>query len=134
IDNDDFSEPEDVLARLQDRRRYVGFFQSERFFADAAADVRAAFRFLPEHERAFRARYAELLRRPYVCCHVRRTDYLTFAGGVALPVSYYRDSLRRLSPAGTPVVLVGDDLDDVRSSFASVPGIRFEHGDEANDL
>ncbi len=135
IDNEDYDEPEDVLAQLEDNMQYSGFFQSERFFADLAAEVRAAFRLRPEHEEAFRARYADLLERPYVCCHVRGTDYATFAGGVVLPVSYYRKSLARLPPApGTPIVFVGDNLDEVRSAFGSLDGARFEQNEEIVDL
>src|SRR5580765_1491403 len=43
IENDDYSEPEEVLAALEDGTRYRGFFQSERFFAEVAGQVRAAF-------------------------------------------------------------------------------------------
>jgi hypothetical protein len=135
IDNSDYDEPEEVLERLADDTVYSGYFQSERFFADAADEVRAAFRLRAEHEEAFRARYGDLLERPYVCCHVRRTDYLTFFGGIALPVSYYRDGLARLAPEpGTPIVFVGDDLDEVRAEFASLDGARFEQNEAAVDL
>ena len=135
FNNDDYDEPEDVLGQLEDGTHYKGFFQSERFFADAAAEVRAAFRLRPEHEDAFRNRYDDLLRQSYICCHVRRTDYLTFVGGVALPMAYYRRCLSRLAPArGTPIVFVGDDLEDARSEFASLEGVRFERNEEVVDL
>jgi hypothetical protein len=135
LSNEDYDEPEEVLAELEDGRQYSGFFQSERFFAAAAEEVRAAFRFRPEHEEAFRTRYADLLERPYVCCHVRRTDYETFAGGVVLPVSYYRKSLSRLAPGpDVPVVFVGDDLDEARTTFGTQNSARFEQNEEAVDL
>jgi hypothetical protein len=135
LNNEDYDEPEEVLAALADERHYKGFFQSQRFFAGAAAEVRAAFRFRPELVDAFRERYDGLLERPYVCCHVRRTDYETFAGGIVLPASYYRRSLGRLAPAaGTPVVFVGDNLDEVRAELGSLPGVRFEQNDAALDL
>jgi len=135
LDNEDYDEPEDFLQRLADFTRYRGFFQSERFFPSVTEEVRGSFRFRAEHEDAFRSRYAELLERPYVCCHVRRTDYFTFAGGVVLPLSYYADCLARLRPArGTPIVFVGDDLSQVRARFGSLPGARFERNEEAVDL
>jgi hypothetical protein len=135
VGNDDYERPEEVLGRLADDTTYAGFFQSERFFAAAASEVRACFRPLPEHEHAFGRAYGDLVERGYVCCHMRRTDYETFAGGVALPMSYYRASLRRLdSPPGTPIVFVGDDLSEARTAFATAPAARFEHNEEILDL
>jgi Glycosyl transferase family 11 len=135
IPNDGYDEPHAVLARLSDETTYVGYFQSEQFFAAAADDVRKAFRLCPEHAQAFEARYAELAEREYVCCHMRRTDYHTFAGGVALPMSYYESALARIAAApGTPIVFVGDDLDEARAAFGRLEAVRFEHNDEAVDL
>jgi Glycosyl transferase family 11 len=134
IDNDDFGEPEDFLARLADDTRYVGWFQSERFFAGAEAEVEAAFTLRPEHEAAFADAYPDLLRTAYICCHVRRTDYVSFAGGAHLPPSYYRAALRLLGAAADlPVVFVGDDLSDVRRAFRRLPRVRFEQNDVALD-
>ncbi len=133
--NESYDEPEEVLAALEDERRYKGFFQSERFFSDANDDVRTAFRLLPEHQQAFRDRYGDLLVEGYVCCHVRRTDYESFAGGAALPISYYESGLRRLGVTDdTPVVFIGDDLAEARGSFGARPAVRFEQNAEAVDL
>jgi Glycosyl transferase family 11 len=134
VENDAYDEPEDVLARLEDDTAYVGFFQSERFFPTVADDVRAAFAPRPEHVGAFRAVYSDLVGREYVCCHMRRTDYHTFAGGVALPMSYYAAALAQIAPpSGTPVVFVGDDLDEARAAFGSREDARFEHNDAVVD-
>jgi hypothetical protein len=53
-----------VLAAVQDDTLYKGFFQSERFFGDAASEIRAAFRVRDPYEAAFRARYSDLLEQP----------------------------------------------------------------------
>jgi hypothetical protein len=133
--DEDYNRPEELVAALQDNTRYIGFFQSDRFFADVAGDVREAFRLHPHHEDVFHSRYGDLLQRPYVCCHVRRKDYLTFAGGVALPTSYYERSLARLAQGReTPVVFVGDDLTEVQTAFGHLENARFEQNDEALDL
>ena len=135
INNEDYDEPEEVLGELRDNTHYRGWFQSERFFADVADEVRHAFRLRPEHEDSFFARFASLLVRPYVCCHVRATDYATFASGIVLPTSYYRASLARVAPdPGTPIVFVGDNLAEVRVEFAPVDSVRFEENDEAIDF
>ena len=131
IDNDD--EPEVAVAALVDRVHYAGFFQSLRYFEVAQAGVRAAFEPQRRHVETFRRRYGGLARSPYVCCHVRRTDYE--AAGAHLPLSYYRKCLRlaRTSP-GVPVVFVGDDLDEVRKELGGEPGVRVEHNEEIVDL
>jgi hypothetical protein len=135
VANDAYEQPADVLAQLTDETTYVGYFQSEEFFRSIADDVRAAFRLRDEHVQTFDSLYADLAGSGYVCCHMRRTDYHTFAGGVALPMSYYETALGRLgAPEGTPVVFVGDDLEEARESFRDFPGARFERNDEAIDL
>ena len=135
ISNDDYNEPEEVLARLSEDTTYFGYFQSERFFSAVRDDVRSSFRMLPRHVQTFRARYGMLVATDYVCCHMRRTDYHTFAGGVALPMSYYKSALAHIRPrAGTPIVFVGDDLEEARATFSDCDGARFEHNDEAIDL
>jgi Glycosyl transferase family 11 len=135
IPNDGFSRPEDVVEKLTDDTRYVGFFQSERFFAHFADDVRTAFRLRAEHQHAFLNLYSDLAHGAYVCCHMRRTDYRGFAGGAALPMSYYESALSRIEVAPRlPVVFVGDDLEEARVAFGDLERVRFEHNDEAIDL
>jgi hypothetical protein len=133
--NDAYEKPAQVLEHLRDETTYAGYFQSEEFFSSIAEDVRRAFRLRDEHVRAFESRYADLADREYVCCHMRRTDYHTFAGGVALPMSYYESALARIgAPRGMPIVFVGDDLGEARASFGERAGARFEQNDEAVDL
>jgi hypothetical protein len=134
IDRAGEADPEAVLCTLEDGTLYAGYFQSERFFAHASEEVHAAFTVRPELQAAFRSKYGPLLERPYICCHVRRTDYLTWLDGVALPVSYYRECLERAGNAGSvPVVFVGDDLEEVRSEFGGLEHVRFEANTEAVD-
>jgi hypothetical protein len=135
VAQDSFHGPEELLEALVDRRIYYGFFQSERFLVGAEDDIVAAFSFRPEHEGRFRDRYPDLLDGPYVCCHVRRTDYHTWEDGVVLPASYYLDCLAELSPGeGVPVVFVGDDFEGLSEQLTHVPKARFERNDEALDL
>jgi hypothetical protein len=134
IANTDFTTPAEVVARLEDRRHYAGFFQSEDFFRDVADRVRAAFTPRREHRERFEQRYTGLVGAPYVCCHIRRTDYLEWRGGAALPFSYYADALDVLGARDTPVVFVGDDLTNARRAFGDLPGVRFEQNDEVVDL
>ena len=134
VDQTSFDCPLDVLGTLKDHTHYAGFFQSELFFRDSAEEVRGAFQPLPEHTRMFCARYQSLLRTPYVCCHVRQTDYRDWRGGVALPASYYRTCLERLAcDHQTPIIAVGDDPEWLRSELGD-DRIRVERNHEVIDL
>lgn len=131
IDNQD--DPDVALAKLANGVHYAGFFQSERYFEGVETPVRRAFEFQPQHVERFRARCADVIGTPYACCHVRRTDYMN--SGFALPLSYYEECLRlaQVSDA-TPVVFVGDDLEEVGHEFGGRPGVRLERNDEIVDL
>jgi Glycosyl transferase family 11 len=134
VEPEAFEEPSAVMVRLRDRRHYVGFFQSEQFFQAAAANVQRAFRARPELEHAFREKYASLLQCPYICCHVRQTDYREWGGGLALPASYYAACLRALRErSNAPIVVVGDDPEWLKDELA-YENIRVEHNPAVIDL
>jgi Glycosyl transferase family 11 len=124
-------DPRSVMAGLRNGTRYGGFFQSAEYFDSERDAVRRAFTVRPEHTDRFLRSYGELVRRGYVCVHVRRGDYLEW--GTALPWSYYR---RCLELAGTegPVVFTSDDMAAVRAEFASDPRARFETNEPIIDL
>ena len=125
------TDPAGVVASLADSTHYAGFFQSETYFAGAREEVRQAFTPRGAVEQAFRERYAGLLGTPYVCCHVRRTDYVP--PGWALPVGYYEECLRLLEPGdGTPVVFVGDDLVEAERAFGGDDRVRFERNESSS--
>lgn len=134
VEPEAFEEPETVIARLRDHAHYVGFFQSELFFETAAESVRQAFRALPEHERTFRGKYESLLQRPYVCCHVRQTDYREWGGGLALPASYYATCIQAIrQDSDAPVVVVGDDPEWLAAEITDEL-VRVERNSEIVDL
>jgi hypothetical protein len=127
IDNQDYDRPEDVLASLSNSTSYGGYFQSYRFFAEVDREVREAFSIRPELDEAFRMQHADILEKAYVCCSVRRAEYRGFIGGSDLPSDYYRDALALVSPpGGTPIVFIGDDLDEVEQELGDIEGARFE--------
>lgn len=65
------------LARRHAGTRFWGYWQSERFFADAADDVRRTFRFAPErlNEKSRRLAADLSASADTVSLHVRRGDY-----------------------------------------------------------
>jgi hypothetical protein len=119
------ADPPEVLARLRDGVSYGGFFQSERYFAGFEDEIRALFRIRAEHEAEFERRYQDL--RPYACVHVRRTDYLEWRGGRALPASYYRDALASVDDlADLDIFVISDDPATAATELADIPRARFE--------
>jgi hypothetical protein len=131
ITNED--DPKAVMTALRDGVRYGGFFQSADYFSDDRDAVLRAFTLRREHAQRFKAAYADLLGRDYVCVHVRRGDYLAWRGGSALPSSHIRRCLE-LARGENPVVFISDDIASVRSEFASHPNARFESNDPILDL
>jgi hypothetical protein len=90
----------------------IGYFQSERYFADMRDQIAAQFRpkdpALWEHVR----RAIEVLRkpdRPLVSVHVRRGDYLQVypGGGLAIPAARIRDAMAHFP--GAVFLMFSDD-------------------------
>ena len=131
VENDD--DPSLVLDELEDDVHYAGFFQSQRYFLRVERLVRHAFEPHRRHVEKFNELYGGLVETGYVCCHVRRTDYL--ATGSHLPLAYYRKCLRLANASSDmPVVFVGDDLTEVGQEFYAEPGVHLEHNEEIVDL
>jgi hypothetical protein len=83
-----------AVARLPDGTCLEGYWQSERYFADAAARVREEFSFAREPSGRDAELAREIARRAAVSLHVRRGDYAANATTRAFhglcPIDYYR--------------------------------------------
>jgi hypothetical protein len=71
-----------------------GYWQSEKYFSDAAATIRREFTFVGDLNRANEACAARIISSNSVSLHVRRGDYasnpITLAKHGLLPIEYYR--------------------------------------------
>jgi hypothetical protein len=128
------ADPAATIRDLRDRVRYGGYFQSWDYFRGHEAAVRHSMTFSRGHRDRFDARYGELSADGYVCVHVRRGDYLSWRGGVALPWNYVRAALDCIDQPRLPVVFVSDEMPAVRAEFADLDSARFESNDPAVDL
>lgn len=84
------------LASVQGPCYLHGYWQSERYFADCAAQIRADFTFTLEPDAADMAILEQMQAAPSVSLHVRRGDYLHAKNaGLFAPigVDYYRLAL-----------------------------------------
>ena len=96
---------------------FDGYFQSERYFADIAAQVRQEVRFVPTIEAAA-DHYIARLRKEYprhnvVALHVRRGDYLAkWALGRfrVLPPAYFHAGAEYLPPGDRVYLVFSDDM------------------------
>jgi len=85
-----------------------GYFQSSRYFADCADEIRDLFE-MPE---ATLTKYAELLTTPYTVIHIRRGDYQRSPPHGILTQNYYRSAtgrMRELHP-NAQFLVFSDDL------------------------
>jgi Glycosyl transferase family 11 len=127
------AEPAAILETLREGVVYTGFYQSEQWFAGHEDHVRAMFTPLPHFETEFEARFPSP-RRPYVCMHVRRGDYLD-TGGWALPTSWFRDALEAVPDLDRyDLVVVSDDPAGVREELRDVGDLSCEPNSMMTDL
>lgn len=91
-----------------------GYWQSERYFAHCAEDIRADFTFPAVSNRDNAAMAERIGTSLAVSLHVRRGDYLTLGAHVLCDQSYYEAALARVLEglAGDPVVYVFSDDPD----------------------
>ena len=121
-----------LLAR--DDSYLVGYWQSERFFPDVAAQVRREFQPLaPLSAQSARLR-ERMLDRPSVSLHIRRGDYVTNAQASAiyrsLSIDYYRGCVSSCLEAcsGVEVVVFSNDIAWCRQQLALPCPVHFvEH-------
>jgi glycosyl transferase family 11 len=90
-----------AVARLPDETCLEGYWQSERYFEDAAARVRQEFSFSREPSGRNAELAEEIAAHAAVSLHVRRGDYATHAATQAFhglcPIDYYRRAVAYVS-------------------------------------
>jgi hypothetical protein len=106
-----------------------GFWQSEKYFADVAGDVRTAFQFRDPFEGEVKALAEKIGSCNAVSLHVRRGDYLSpkYASAYgATDLSYYERALKYVAEhAQNPTIFIfSDDIDwcreNVKPKFPTV--------------
>ena len=85
-----------------------GFFQSEKWFKHAEAEVKEAFTFKEEYLEPAKA-MMESLEGETISLHVRRTDYLTNPNHCFSGLEYYEKALSML-PKEANVLVFSDDI------------------------
>ena len=92
----------------------VGFFQTEKYFTDIAAEITSEFAFNDEID-FYAKTYMANFKSPIISLHVRRGDYLKQPESFPVcRISYYQKALS-LFPKKYPVIVFSDDIDWCRS-------------------
>ncbi|MCF6233914.1 MAG: alpha-1,2-fucosyltransferase [Rhodobacteraceae bacterium] len=99
------------INRWGDDSYLHGYWQSERYFLDIAADIRRAFRFPDFSTRQNADMAGRIAQGVSLSLHVRRGDYLTLGAHVLCDQTYYEAALRAVLDGveGTPTVYVFSD-------------------------
>jgi len=127
---------------LEDRLLYVGWFQSEKYFANAADAIRALYVPRPQYVRQFqdiRSRYRRSGKK-VVAVHVRGGDYADWTvPGVShtdmrLPKSYFDRALGQFAPNEWQVIVATNDLGYAWQVVDPRFGAIYLGGNEIDDL
>jgi hypothetical protein len=114
-----------------------GYWQSERYFADAAAQIRADFGFASDWDEPDRAVLERMRAGPSLSVHVRRGDYTSKKNTglyAACDLDYYRRAIRhvRERSAQARLFVFSDDPDWVQANlgpeFGELEAVRHNTG------
>ena len=112
-----------AFADWDDDSYLHGYWQSEKYFAHAADDIRRDFSF-PDFTNAQNAEMAARIGEGLaISLHVRRGDYLTLSAHAVCDEAYYTRALDRLLQGveGTPTVFVFSDDPDWAKANLPLP-------------
>jgi hypothetical protein len=109
-----------AFAKFPDNSYLHGYWQSERYFAHIADDIRAAFTFKTPPSAANQAMADQISATPSISLHVRRGDYLNTTAHGVCDQAYYTAALARLLPmikTDPTVYIFSDDPDWSRNNL-----------------
>jgi hypothetical protein len=112
----------------------LGYFQSERYFADCQDEVRHYF--TPHHALAqlLERQFGDLLAASTCSLHVRRTDYIGDPAWPDLTVSDYYERAMAQFDSDTTFVIFSDDIEWCKDRFRGRPMVFVEALSAVEDL
>ena len=131
-----------VLNKSAKNVYWIGFFQSEKYFAPYQKAIRKCFELKKQYKNLFEQKYGRLFeQRIVLVLHIRRTDYLDWGsealGGknMTLPMSYYENCLSKFENLEKyHIIVLSDDIDFVKDYFKEYSNFHYEHNEEIVDL
>lgn len=117
--------PDNILAE--------GYWQSEKYFADATAELRIAFTFRKPPVEACVPLVQEIDQSESVCVHVRRGDFLTNSNHGFCGLPYYKEAegIMRSKLKDPRYFVFSDEIEWCRENMGFLPGAIFVSKDLA---
>jgi hypothetical protein len=120
---------------------HYGYFQGRKYFYGHDADIRSLFKIKKKYRKIFEMLYAGLPHHSrLITVHIRRKDYKDFGskelGGpdLTLPLSYYHSILAETDLSDALVMILSDDIDEMRSAFPYLENVHYSTHDAITDL
>ena len=142
-DIDTYSEA--VSNALTNHTIYSGYFQSELFFKDIAAEIPSYIRVKKEYVDKFQAQYQDTFaNNRTIAIHIRRGDYLNLndwwatnlgSNNLSLPTYFYLKCLEKVPDHNNyKIIFVSDDINFARTEFAHISNAEFSQSDMITDF
>jgi len=139
---DDWKDPEEQLAVLQDQTYYRGYFQSLTYFKAYESIIRQLFTVKQKYRQVFENQYGKLFNyNRTLVIHIRRGDFLTagteaLAGkDLSLPITYYEKALQTVSDITLyQMIFISDDITFVKEHFGQYANAHFSNNGEIIDF
>lgn len=112
----------------------VGYFQSERYFAHCATEVRQLLAVQPWITEQCKEQCSQLFDSPTCSLHVRRGDYVNHPFLVDLAATEYYERAMNEFASGTRFVVFSDDIDWCRERFRGRQFVFVKSNHEVVDL
>ncbi|MEM7509519.1 MAG: alpha-1,2-fucosyltransferase [Bacteroidota bacterium] len=131
---------------IEDNSYFIGYFQNDAYFSDLLPEIQEILQIRKRYRTQFEIQKADLLSKDYIVLHFRRTDYQIWKHSeglgprdLSLPLIYYHRALKEIkhkveSLDNYPIVIVGDQVDDLEEEFSDYPNVRIEHNDPIIDF
>jgi hypothetical protein len=128
-----FDFDEILFNMCPDEITLAGFFQSEKYFAHIADEIRVDFSFKDEILEPCKEMMGSVGEA--ISLHIRRTDYLQNPNHTALDLNYYEEALKNFDTS-LPVIIFSDDIEWCREQeiFSDERFMLSESGDQYVDL
>lgn len=114
ISNEEFAQ--NIINKLEDKRLYIGFFQSEKYFEQYKNDIISLFTI----KRRYRDLFCFILKENNIqgkkaVVHVRRGDYVDL--GWAQSLEYYHKAIKQIEAENMLFIFISDDNTFVEKEF-----------------
>jgi len=127
VHEEQFTVTQSLIDAPPDGVIYRGYWQSERYFAEAASQIRADFKFKALLLPVSRAIGAAMAAGASVCLNVRRGEILKLPMHHVTHKAYYLEAIADITarvPEAT-FYIFSDDLAWCKSAFSEIPNVQF---------